>query len=143
MRGLDVDDGIEGAIREWQVFRIALDEFEIGERVTFFAKRDAGRVEIEAGIMGRSHGAGQVGRAAAMAATDFQDILATEIRLGGDVVIELDAGTVHLIPGREGNTHRRLGFVGIVEENDAFFVQAAGEKGIPEFPNRFADRLVS
>ena len=140
MRGLDVDDHVERVVGKRQVLGIALDEFESRDRMALFAERDAGRVEIEAGVFRRSLHAGEVGRAAAVAAADFQHLLAVEIHLRADVVIELDARAVRLVLGGERDGHRRVGLKGVVQENHLFAVQPPRQERIPEFPDRLADR---
>lgn len=139
MRGFDVDDGIEGGVGEGEFLGVALDELELGEGVALLTELDAGGVEVETGVTCRFHGAGDPGSAAAVAATDFEDLFADEIDLRGNVMVELDAGAVGFVGGIELEADGGIGFEGVVEEEDFLTAQFAGEVRIPQLPDGFAD----
>ena len=79
MRGFDVDDGIEGFLGEGQVFRVALDEIEARNVMALFAERDAGGIEVEPGLFRGFECAGELGRAATVAATHFEHVLSADV----------------------------------------------------------------
>ena len=140
VRGLDIDDGIERSLGKWQLLRVSADESQPRLDMARIAEFHPFRVEIEAGILRRALGAGQVGCAAAVAAAHLEDVLSLEIHLHAHVVIELDARAVRLVRRLQRHGHRGLRLIGIVQENYLLPAQPAGQERIPHPPDRFPQR---
>jgi hypothetical protein len=139
MGGFDVDDGVEGVIREGEVLGVALDEGEVGHGVAILTEADADGVEVEPGVVGGVEGAGDPGSAAAVTATDLEHVEVGEVDLAGDVVVELDGGAVDFVCWGEGERGGGSSLEGVVEEEDVVGLEATGEEGVPEPPEGFAD----
>ena len=54
-------------------------------------------------------------------------------------MIKLDAGTIGFVVNLEGNAHRRIFFVSIVEEENFLAAETPGEKRIPKLPDDLAN----
>lgn len=139
VRGFDIEDGIETGIGKRQVFGVTLAEAESGHDVPLLAKTNAGGIEVEPGVVSGVERARQVGRAAAVSATDFEHVLTAQVDLGRDVMIELDAGTVGFVGGRERQGEGWVGLESVVEKEDFVALQATREIRIPRPPDRLAD----
>lgn len=78
---------------------------------------DTDRIHIQAGIGTRLQRARKIGGSAAVATTDLEDALASQVGLGGGAVIELDGIAVRFIDLRQWHRHRRIFLVAVVEEH--------------------------
>ena len=107
--------------------------------MTLPAKIDSRWVQVERGVMFWLQRARQVTGPTAVAATHLEYIFFAQFHLRGDVMIQLDAGAVRFIAGRERYAQWRLFLVGVVEKQNLLAVQPPREKRIPELPDGFAN----
>ena len=91
--------------------------------MAFAAKADAGGIQIQRGVAFWLLRSREIGRAAAVTATHFQNVFSRERDLGGDVMIQLEARPVFFVFGCERDIHRRRGFKGVVQKQNLFAAQ--------------------
>lgn len=103
------------------------------------AEVNAGRVEVQAGVLGGAEVAGDPGGSTAVTTAHFQNLLALKIDLGSDVMVKLDAGAVVFVTGLQFQADRGVGFKGVVEEQDTVPTKSASQKRVPKSPDGLAD----
>jgi hypothetical protein len=139
VRRFNVEDRVESFWFKRKILGVTLDKDESGNVVVLLAETDSGGVQIESGVALRLQGAGEIRRAAAVTAAYFQNFLTAQRRLGGDVMIKLDAGAIRLVPGRQRKVQRRRFLISVVEEEHVIAEQPPGKERIPEPPKGFAN----
>lgn len=75
-----------------------------------------------------------------MTATHLQHVLAAQIHLRGDAMVQLNARAVRLILRRQRQVLGRVRLEGVVEKVHAVVLQTPGQKRIPEPPEGLAHR---
>ena len=138
MRRLHIDDRVEGAWLERQIFRIALNEIQSVHRVTLFAKSYSSGIQIQRGVTFRLQRAREIARPAAMTTAHFEHVFPAQIQLRGDMMIELDAGAIGPVARRERDAHGRIFLVGVVEKQNFLAAQPPREERIPQLPDGLA-----
>src|SRR5947209_8062102 len=108
MRGFDIDDRIETLGGERKILRVAADKRKVLDAMALPAKRDSGRVEIEGRVTPRSKRSREKRRATAVTAADFEHVFISQLRLGRDVVIELNARAIGFVGGIKRHVRRRI-----------------------------------
>ena len=139
VRSLDVDDRIEMILREVKRLRVACAEVNAERAVRPAVVCDGVLI-----LVNRRVGFGLViafdeRRAAPVPATDLEHVPAREVIAAGDVVIELNRGTVDLILRLECD---HLAFGGpetVIQKRNRFVAHAAREVLIPVLPKELLE----
>ena len=143
VRGFDIEHHVEGFVVEGQVLGIASYEIQTGQIVSFLAKLDTGLVQVQPRVGGRLQGAHEVRGSAAVAATDLQHPFAAQIRLGRRAVVQVDVGSVGLVGRLQRQGHRRILFIGPVDEHNFVGTEPTCHQRVPVPPNFLVGRGTS
>ena len=140
MGGFNVYDRVEGVCFIRQIPGVALHEVQAVNAVSLPAKANSAGVEVQCCVALRLKSARKVGGSATVAAAHFQYLFPPQRHLRCDMMIKLDAGTIGFVVSLEGDAHRRIFFVSIVEEENHLAAESPGEKRIPKPPEGLANQ---